>query len=100
MEGILTDEEVEERPVITSQTDNILIEIVFTQLNAEVLFESKPENYGISNFIKAKETMALLVWFFIFKETMLCLCKAIDYIWRQMPTSSLPNKLAGYLFGH
>ena len=61
VEGILTDEEVDERPIITSPTDNILTEIVLTQLNAEVPFESKPENYGINNFIKAKEIIALFV---------------------------------------
>ena len=60
MEGILTDEEVDERPIITSPID-ILTEIVLTQLNAEVSFESKPENYGINNFIKAKEIIALFV---------------------------------------
>ena len=59
-EGVLTDEEVDERPIITSPTD-ILTEIVLTQLNAEVPFESKPENYGINNFIKAKEIIALFV---------------------------------------
>ena len=58
VEVILTDEEIDERPIITLLTD-ILTEIVFTQLNAEVPFESKPENYGINNFIKAKEILAL-----------------------------------------
>ena len=62
VEGILTVEEVDERPIITSPTD-ILTEIVLTQLNAEVPFESKPENYGINNFIKAKEIIALFVDF-------------------------------------
>ena len=61
MEGILTDEEFDERPIITSPTDNILTEIVVTQLYAEVPFESKPENYGINNFIKVKEIIALSV---------------------------------------
>ena len=42
VEGILTVEEVDERPIITSPTD-ILTEIVLTQLNADVPFESKPE---------------------------------------------------------
>ena len=60
VEGILTVEEVDERPIITSPTD-ILTEIVLTQLNAEVPFESKPENYGINNFIKVKEIVALFV---------------------------------------
>ena len=60
VEGILTVEEVDERPIITSPTD-ILTEIVLTQLNADVPFESKPENYGINNFIKAKEIIALFV---------------------------------------
>ena len=50
VEDILIDEEVDERLIITSPTD-ILTEIVLTQLNAEVPFESKPENYGINNFI-------------------------------------------------
>ena len=58
VEGILADEEVDERPIIASSTDNILTQIVLTQLNAEVPFESKPENYGINNFIKAKEIIA------------------------------------------
>ena len=39
VEGILTVEEVDERPIITSPTD-ILTEIVLTQVNAEVPFES------------------------------------------------------------
>ena len=60
VEGILTVEEVDERPIITSPTD-ILTEIVLTQLNADVPFQSKPENYGINNFIKAKEIIALFV---------------------------------------
>ena len=60
VEVILTDEEIDERPIITLLTD-ILTEIVFTQLNAEVPFESKPENYGINNFIKAKEIIALFL---------------------------------------
>ena len=60
VEGILTVEEVDERPIITSPTD-ILTEIVLTQLNAEVPFESKPENYEINNFIKAREIVALFV---------------------------------------
>ena len=60
VEGILTDEEIDERPIITSPTD-ILTEIVLTQLNAEVPFESKPENYEINNFIKAREIVALFV---------------------------------------
>ena len=58
VEGILTDEEVGMRPIITSPTDN-LRETVLTQVNTEVPFESKPENYGINNFIKAKEILAL-----------------------------------------
>ena len=68
-EGILTDEEIVERPIITSPAGNSLAGIVFTKLNAEVPFESKPENYGINNFIKTKKIIALLVRFFIFKET-------------------------------
>ena len=60
VEGILTDEEVDERSIITSPT-YILTEIVLNQLNAEVQFGSKPENYGINNFIKAKEIIALFV---------------------------------------
>ena len=59
-EGILTNEHVDERSIITSPTD-ILTEIVLTQQNAEVPYESKPENYGINNFIKAKEIIALFV---------------------------------------
>ena len=39
VEDILIDEEVDERPIITSPTD-ILTEIVLTQVNAEVPFES------------------------------------------------------------
>ena len=39
VEDILTDEEVDERPIITSPADNILTQIVLTQLNAEVPFE-------------------------------------------------------------
>ena len=50
VEDILIDEEVDERPIITSPKD-ILTEIVLTQLNDEVPFESKPKNYGSNNFI-------------------------------------------------
>ena len=58
VEGILTDEEIDKRSIITSPTD-ILTEIVLNQLNAEVPLESKRENYGINNFIKAKEIIPL-----------------------------------------
>ena len=101
VEGTLTDEEVDERPIITWPTD-ILTEIVLSQLNAEVPFESKPENYGINNFIKSKEIIALFVWFFIFKETMLNISyKAVDYRkipCRQILASSSPNNIVGYVF--
>ena len=40
---------------------NISKQIVLTQLNAGVAFESKPENYGIDNFVKAKEIIALFI---------------------------------------
>ena len=74
VEDILANEEVDEKPIITSPTDNILTQIELTQLNAEVPFESKPKNYGINNFIKAKEIKALFIRFFILKETMLNIC--------------------------
>ena len=66
VEGSLTDEEVDERPVVTLEID-ILTKIVLTPLNAEILFESKPENSGINNFIKAEEIIALFIWFSIFR---------------------------------
>ena len=96
VEGSLTDEEVDERPVVTLEID-ILTKIVLTPLNAEIPFESKPENSGINNFIKAEEIIALFIWFSIFRETMLSIYKAVDYICRQILVSSLPNKIAGYL---
>ena len=77
VEGILTNEEVDEWPTITSPT-GILTQIVLTQLNAEVPFESKPEHYGINNFIKANEIITLFTWFFIFTETMLNIYKTVD----------------------
>ena len=40
-EGILTNEQVDERSIITSPTDK-LTKIVLTKLNAEAPFESKP----------------------------------------------------------
>ena len=52
VEGILTDEEFDDRSVITLPTDNILTEIVITLLNPEV---------PINNFIKVKEIIALFV---------------------------------------
>ena len=61
VEGILTDEEVDERPIITSPTNNILTKIVLAQLNVEVPFESKPENYGINSFIKGKEIIIFFI---------------------------------------
>ena len=60
VEYIVRDEEIDERPIITSATD-ILTEIVLTQLKVEVPFEPKPENYGLNNFKKAKEIIALFV---------------------------------------
>ena len=98
MEGILTDEEIVERPIITSPTDNILTGIVFTKLNAEVPFESKPENYGINNFIKTKKIIALFVCYV--KETMLATYLQSCGLYLQVLASSLPNKIAGYLFRH
>ena len=100
VEGILTDEEVDEKPIITSPKDSILTQIVLTQLNADVPLESKPENCRINNFIKAKGIIALFIWFFIFNKTMLSIYKAVDCICRQIPASSLPNKIAGYLLHH
>ena len=38
---LLTDE----KPIISSPTDNVLTQIVRTQVNPEAPFESKPENY-------------------------------------------------------
>ena len=61
VEGILTNEEIMERKIITSPADNILTGIVFTKLNSEVPFEAKPESYGINNFIKTKKIIALFV---------------------------------------
>ena len=60
VEGSLTDEEVDERPVVTLEID-ILTKIVLTPLNAEIPFESKPENSRINNFIKAEEIIALFI---------------------------------------
>ena len=90
---------VDKRPIITTPKD-ILPETVLTQLNAEVLFESKPENYGINNFMKTKEIIALFVSLFIFIGKMLSIYKFINFICRQILASSLPNKIAGYLFRH
>ena len=60
VEGSLADEEVDERPVVTSETD-ILTKLVLTPLNAEIPFELKSENSGTNNFIKAEEIIALFV---------------------------------------
>ena len=59
LEGILANQEADERPIITSPTDNILTQNVITQLNVGVSFESKRENYGINNFFEAKEIIVL-----------------------------------------
>ena len=48
--------------------------------------------------MKAKEVIALFILFFIFKETMLSIYKAVGYIYRQILASSLPNKITGDLF--
>ena len=77
LEGILTNGKVDEWPTIASPT-GILTQVVLTQLNAEVPFESKPKHYGINNFIKATEIITLFTWFFIFTETMLNIYKNID----------------------
>ena len=60
VKGILTNEEVDDRAIIISPTDNILTQIMYTQLNGEVPLESKPENYGINNFVKAKEIISII----------------------------------------
>ena len=43
------------------QLHNISKQVVLTQLNAGAAFESKPKNYGIDNFVKAKEIIALFI---------------------------------------
>ena len=48
--------------------------------------------------MKAKEVIALFILFFIFKETMLSIYKAVGYIYMQILASSLPNKITGDLF--
>ena len=82
------------------QLHNISKQIVLTQLNAGVAFESKPENYGIDNFVKAKEIIALFIWFYIFNETISSICEVVDYICWQILASSSPNKITRYLFRH
>ena len=51
VEVISTDDEVEKRPIITSPTDNILIQIALSQVSAEVLFNENLKKFSIIHMI-------------------------------------------------
>lgn len=58
VEGILGNDDDDNRPLFNAPTDHILTPVVIAQLSVEILFESHPANYRINNFIKAKEILA------------------------------------------
>ena len=55
---IAEDDQIDRRPTFYAPTDQILTNHTVNQLDAAILFESRPSNYGIDNFIKAKEILS------------------------------------------
>ena len=58
VEGILGNDDDDNRPLFNAPTDHILTPVVIAQLSVEIPFESHPANYRINNFIKVKEILA------------------------------------------
>ena len=59
VEGLIAeDNQTDRRPTFCVPTDQILTNHAVNQFDAAILFESRPSNYGIDNFIKAKEILS------------------------------------------
>ena len=59
VEGLIAeDSQVDHRPTFCAPTDQILTNHAVNQLDAAIPFESRPSNYGIDNFVKAKEILS------------------------------------------
>ena len=59
VEGLISeDDQTDRRPTFCAPTDQILTNIAVSQLDTAIPFESRPSNYGIDNFIKAKEILS------------------------------------------
>ena len=43
------------RPIFCASTDEILTNDLLSTLKVEIPYDSKPTNYGIENFVRAKE---------------------------------------------
>ena len=59
VEGLIAeDDQIDRRPTFRAPTDQILTNIAVSQLDTAIPFESRPSNYEIDNFIKAKEILS------------------------------------------
>ena len=59
VEGVIAeDDQIDRRPTSCAPTDQILTNHAVNQLDTAIPFESRPSNYGIDNFIKAKEILS------------------------------------------
>ena len=59
VEGLIADDDqIDRRPTFCAPTDQILTNHAVNQLDAAIPFESRPSNYGIDDFIKAKEILS------------------------------------------
>ena len=59
VEGLISeDDQTDRRPTFCAPTDQILTNHAVSQLDTAIPFESRPSNYGIDNFIKAKEILS------------------------------------------
>ena len=58
-EGLIAEDgQVDQRPTFCAPTDQILTNHAVNQLDAAIPFESRPSNYGIDIFVKAKEILS------------------------------------------
>ena len=59
VEGLIAEnDQIDCRPTFCAPTDQILTNRAVNQLHTAIPFESRPSNYGIDNFIKAKEILS------------------------------------------
>ena len=58
VEGLIAEYgQFDQRLTFCAPTDQILTNYAVNQLNAAIPFESRPSNYGIDNFVEAKEIL-------------------------------------------
>ena len=58
VEGLIAGhDQIYRRPTLCTPTDQILTNHAVNQLDAAIPFESRPSNYGIDDFIKAKKNL-------------------------------------------